>query len=131
MSLEVWYWTPRHYLLAKNHCKQYKKMQILVPYQNYLPKGQLHVCEDKYSFGWCNNCESSVKYFFMQIDARLFSPKKMRRITSLSKETIHTTNFSMARSDLEYCCSVWNPHHKEQIKKLEMVQRRAARYITH
>ena len=31
---------------------------------------------------------------------------------------------------LEYCSSVWNPHQKDQIPKLEMIQRRAARYTT-
>ena len=31
---------------------------------------------------------------------------------------------------LEYCSTVWNPHTKTQTKKLEMVQRRAARYVT-
>ena len=38
--------------------------------------------------------------------------------------------FSMVRSNLEYCSSVWSPHHKDQIHKIEMVQRRAARYTT-
>jgi hypothetical protein len=31
---------------------------------------------------------------------------------------------------LEYCASIWNPHTKEQVKKIEMVQRRAARFTT-
>ena len=28
------------------------------------------------------------------------------------------------------CCTVWSPHTQEYINKLEMVQRRAARYVT-
>ena len=31
---------------------------------------------------------------------------------------------------LEYCLSVWNPHHKDQVHKVEMVQSRAARFAT-
>ena len=34
------------------------------------------------------------------------------------------------RSGLEYCSTVWNPHVKEQRYRLEMVQRRAARFAT-
>ena len=34
------------------------------------------------------------------------------------------------RLNLEYCSSVWNPHQKDQIRKLEVIQRRAARYTT-
>ncbi|MCG8031679.1 MAG: reverse transcriptase family protein, partial [Candidatus Thiodiazotropha taylori] len=54
-----------------------------------------------------------------------------RNLKIASEEAKSTAYFSMVRTNLEYCCSVWNPHHKEQIKKIEMVQRRAARYITH
>jgi hypothetical protein len=32
------------------------------------------------------------------------------------------------RPKLEYACSVWNPHTAEHCNKIEMVQRRAARY---
>ena len=35
---------------------------------------------------------------------------------------------SLVRPNLEYCSTIWNPYHKDQIYKLEMVQRRAARY---
>ena len=31
---------------------------------------------------------------------------------------------------VEYACSVWDPHLKSDINKIEMVQRRAARYVT-
>jgi hypothetical protein len=31
---------------------------------------------------------------------------------------------------LEYACSVWDPHLKSDINKIEMVQRRAVRYVT-
>ena len=37
---------------------------------------------------------------------------------------------SMVRPNLEYCSSVWNPPQKDLIHKVEMIQRRAARYIS-
>ena len=33
------------------------------------------------------------------------------------------------RLSLEYACSAWDPHLKNEIHKLDMVQRRAARYV--
>ena len=36
----------------------------------------------------------------------------------------------MVRPLLEYCSTVWSPHTKEYIQKIEMVQHRAARYVT-
>jgi hypothetical protein len=36
----------------------------------------------------------------------------------------------MVRSNLEYCSSIWAPHTKQHIDKIESVQRRAARYVT-
>ena len=37
--------------------------------------------------------------------------------------------FTLVRSILEYSTSVWNPHLKKDINKLEDVQRRAARFV--
>ena len=39
--------------------------------------------------------------------------------------------FSLVRPLLEYSSNVWDPHTHKNIKKLEMVQRRAARYVLH
>ena len=36
---------------------------------------------------------------------------------------------SLVRPHIEYCSSVWDPHTKHNIKKVEAVQRRAARFI--
>ena len=36
----------------------------------------------------------------------------------------------MVRPNLEYCASVLNPNQKELIQKIEMIQRRAARYVS-
>ena len=37
--------------------------------------------------------------------------------------------FSLVRSFLEYSATVWDPHQKFNVKKIEMVQRRAARFV--
>jgi hypothetical protein len=37
---------------------------------------------------------------------------------------------TLVRPTIEYCSSVWSPHTKDAINKIEMVQRRAARYVT-
>ena len=53
-----------------------------------------------------------------------------RNLRSCSEDNKANAYFSMVRSNLEYCSSVWNPHQKDQIRKLEMIQRRAAQYMT-
>ena len=53
-----------------------------------------------------------------------------RNLRSCSEDTKANAYFSMVRTNLEYCSSVWNPHQKELIRKLEMIQRIAARYTT-
>ena len=35
----------------------------------------------------------------------------------------------LVRPTLEYRCSVWDPHHKNQNYQLEIIQRRAARFV--
>ena len=39
--------------------------------------------------------------------------------------------FSLVRPLVEYSSNVWDPYTQKNIKKLEMVQRRAARYVLH
>ena len=39
--------------------------------------------------------------------------------------------FSLVRPHVEYCCTVWDPFPAKNINKLEMVQRRAARYVSY
>ena len=48
-----------------------------------------------------------------------YCPEKLRRLSYIS----------LIRSKLEYSSSVWDPHLRKDIHHLEMVQRRAARFI--
>ena len=36
----------------------------------------------------------------------------------------------MVWSHLDYCCTIWNPHQRDQKYEIKMVQRRAARFVT-
>ena len=53
-----------------------------------------------------------------------------RNLRSCKEDNKANAYFTMVRSNLEYCSSVWNPHHKDQVHKLEMVQRMSARFTT-
>ena len=53
-----------------------------------------------------------------------------RNLKSTSQETKTRAYNSLVRSGLEYCSTVWNPHHNNQVQPIEMVQRRAARFAT-
>ena len=55
----------------------------------------------------------------------------LRRNLRVSNESTKTSAYrSMVRSLLLYCSTVWSPYTQEHIQKIEMVQRRAARYVT-
>lgn len=45
-----------------------------------------------------------------------------RNLKTSNEETKTHAYISMVRSNLDYCATVWSPHHKEQIRKVEMVQ---------
>ena len=54
----------------------------------------------------------------------------MRVLRDFSAETKKVAYISMVRSLLEYAVSAWDPWGADQTRKLEMVQRRASRFIT-
>jgi len=55
----------------------------------------------------------------------------LKRNLKTANENIKSQAYlSLVRPKLEYSCSVWDPHTSEQINKIEMVQRRAARYAS-
>ena len=53
-----------------------------------------------------------------------------RNLKSASESTKTNAYKTIVRPHLEYCCSVWNPFQANHQEKIEMVQRRAARYVT-
>jgi hypothetical protein len=50
-------------------------------------------------------------------------------IVTRDKDTILRLYKSLVRPQLEYCIQVWNPYLKQDIEKLEKVQRRATKMI--
>ena len=52
-----------------------------------------------------------------------------RNIKTRSHNIKTKTYKALVRHRLEYCASVWDPHTQSAIQKMEMVQRRAARYV--
>ena len=56
-----------------------------------------------------------------------FLRRAMHRSPPHLKDKAYKT---LIRPRLDYCCCIWAPHHKKYSDKLEMVQRRAARFVT-
>ena len=74
------------------------------------------------NLSWNQHIDRTIK----KANSMLGFLKRNLRISS--KDTKSAAYFSLVKPNLEYCASVWNPHTKQAINKLEMVQRRAARY---
>ena len=55
-----------------------------------------------------------------------FLNRTMRRCPQDLKEKAYKTT---VRPKLEYCSTIWDPHEAKYIKKIEMVQHRAARFV--
>lgn len=53
-----------------------------------------------------------------------------RNLRINNRETKASAYYSIVRPNLEYCASIWSPHTAQAKHKIEMVQRRAARYTT-
>ena len=87
----------------------------------------------------------SVKYLGCTISADLTWNDHIRNICNKANKTIgflkrnlninnskikETAYKSLVRPTVEYASSVWDPYHQNNKYRLEMVQRRAARYVT-
>ncbi|MCW4309230.1 MAG: reverse transcriptase family protein [Candidatus Thiodiazotropha endolucinida] len=53
-----------------------------------------------------------------------------RNLRINNQDTKASAYFTIVRPIVEYCSTVWNPHTSQAKDKIEMVQRRAARYAT-
>ena len=56
-----------------------------------------------------------------------FSRRNLKTATEETKTLAYNT---LIRPHVEYCSTVWNPHYDDDIGKIEMVQRKAARFAT-
>ena len=55
----------------------------------------------------------------------------LRRNLQIGSKAVKERAFqALVRPSLEYCCSMWDPSDQSNIHRLEMIQRRAARYVT-
>ena len=100
---------------------------------DYTLKGHTLTTEDytKYlgvelqsTFSWNRHIDQTVKKANSMVG---FLRRNLRVSSEATKASAY---YSMVRPLLEYCSTVWSPHTKEYIQKIEMVQRRAARYVT-
>ena len=88
---------------------------------------------------------SDAKYFGIQIDNKLDWNKHIsavaargqsklaflnRDLKGCPKKLRDTAYISLIRPAFEYSCSVWHPHKKSNIDKIDKVQRRAARFVS-
>ncbi|XP_076449970.1 uncharacterized protein LOC143286316 [Babylonia areolata] len=53
-----------------------------------------------------------------------------RNLRNCPKDCRRLAYTALVRSKLEYSATVWDPHQRQDIEKLERVQRQAARFIT-
>ena len=87
--------------------------------------------------------EMKSKYLGVDIQSNLSFKNHISRVTKkannmlgflnvreANEETKSKAYFTMVRSNLDYCCTIWNPYQRDQKYQIEMVPRRAARFVT-
>ena len=72
---------------------------------------------------WNTHINSSVKKANKTLDFL------KRNLKGASEEVRETTYKTMVHPQIEYCCAIWDPYMKALTTKVEMVLRRAARFI--
>jgi hypothetical protein len=78
-----------------------------------------------YSLSWNPHINTIVN----KANSKLgFIKRNLKSVPQSIKTNAYT---SLVRPHLEYCCSVWDPHTQKNIKRLEGVQHRAARFVVH
>ena len=88
--------------------------------------------------------ENSTRYLGVQLQSNMSWNRHMdqtvkkanstlgflrRKLRVSNEETKPAAYFSMVRPILEYSSTIWSPYTNGYIHKIEMVQRRAARYV--
>ena len=53
-----------------------------------------------------------------------------RNLQQAREETKAHAYFTMIRSNLDYCSTIWSPYQRDQKHQVEKVQRRSARFVT-
>ncbi|KAI8518059.1 hypothetical protein Bbelb_040760 [Branchiostoma belcheri] len=87
---------------------------------------------------------STTKYLGVSISSNLTWGRHVDLVTAKANRTLgmlrrclrissnaakERAYMALVRPSLEYGCSVWDPHTKDQVSRVEMVQRRAARFV--
>ena len=61
-----------------------------------------------------------IQYYYRFLRRNLQTPNRQIKANAFK---------ALVRPHVEYCSTVWNPHTQDQIKKIEAVQRRGARFV--
>ncbi len=89
-------------------------------------------------------CTDETTYLGVQLSRDLSWGTHINGITNKASRTLgflgrnlrccprnlkETAYFTLVRSRLEYCATIWDPHLKKDIRAVEALQRRAARFV--
>ena len=77
------------------------------------------------NLSWNEHCDKNCK----KANSTLGIPRRI--LSGCAPQVKNTAYCMLVRSKLEYASSVWNSHTKCNVYKIEMVQRRAARFVCH